>query len=66
MRHPTKVDSLAKLKLMNVPIGSILDVGVKTATYELLHAFPDKHHVLMEPIVEWNCLLYTSPSPRDS
>lgn len=54
MRHPMKIDSFTKLKAMNVPIGCILDVGVKTCTYELLSAFPDKHHVLMEPIVEWN------------
>lgn len=36
-----------------MPIGSVLDVGVKTCTYELVRCFPDKHHLLMEPIVEY-------------
>ena len=26
----------------------------KPVTYELLRVFPDRHHLLMEPIVEWN------------
>jgi FkbM family methyltransferase len=53
-RRPLKEDSFRKLIEMGVPIGSILDVGVKTATYELLRVFPDKFHLLMEPIAEWN------------
>ncbi|MEM0928868.1 MAG: FkbM family methyltransferase [Pseudomonadota bacterium] len=54
MRHPTKDDCFKTLKSIGAPIGTILDVGVKTCTYELLRAFPDHHHVLMEPIVEYN------------
>ncbi len=54
MRHPTKDDCFRTLKAIDVPIGSILDVGVKTCAYELRRAFPDLHHVLMEPIVEYN------------
>lgn len=53
-RRPLKEDSLRKLIQMDVPIGAVLDVGVKTATYELLRVFPDKFHLLMEPIAEWN------------
>lgn len=53
MRHPTKDDCFKKLREINVPIGSILDVGVKTCTYELVRCFPDKPHLLMEPIVEY-------------
>lgn len=53
MRHPTKDDCFIKLREMGAPVGSILDVGVKTCTYELLRAFPDLHHVLMEPISEY-------------
>lgn len=53
-RHPLKEHSFRKLIEIGVPIGDILDVGVKTATYELLRVFPDRRHLLMEPIVEWN------------
>lgn len=53
MRHPTKDACFAKLREIGVPIGSILDVGVKTCTFELLRGFPDRHHLLMEPIVEY-------------
>lgn len=53
MRHPTKDDCFAKLREIGAPVGTILDVGVKTCTYELLRGFPDLHHVLMEPIVEY-------------
>ncbi len=53
MRHPTKDDCFKKLREIGVPIGSILDVGVKTCTYELVRCFPDKPHLLMEPIVEY-------------
>ncbi len=53
MRHPTKDDCFKKLREIDAPIGTILDVGVKTCTYELLRGFPDKPHILMEPIVEY-------------
>lgn len=53
-RHPLKEHSFRKLIEIGVPIGDVLDVGVKTATYELLRVFPDRRHLLMEPIVEWN------------
>ena len=53
-RHPLKEDFFRKLIEIGMPIGDILDVGAKTATYELLRVFPDRRHLLMEPIVEWN------------
>lgn len=53
MRHPTKDDCFKKLIDINAPIGTILDVGVKTCTYELMRAFPNKQHILMEPIEEY-------------
>ena len=53
MRHPTKDDCFEGLRKLNAPIGCILDVGVKTCTYELRRCFPDKHHLLMEPIAEY-------------
>jgi FkbM family methyltransferase len=54
MRKPSKVESLARIKQMGLPIGTILDVGVQTSTPDLIQAFPDKKHILMEPLVEWN------------
>ena len=53
MRHPTKAHAIAKLKQMGVPVGTVLDVGILSATYELLTGYADKHQVLMEPIVEF-------------
>lgn len=54
MRHPTKTDCLRQLKSLGLPIGAILDIGVLSATPELIAAFSDHRHVLVEPIVEWN------------
>jgi len=54
MRQPLKLDSFAKLKAMGIPIESIIDVGILTGTGELMAAFGDRKHLLIEPIVEWN------------
>lgn len=54
MRHPTKTDCLIKLKDMGLPIGAVIDVGVLSSTPELITAFPDRKHLLIEPIIEWN------------
>lgn len=54
MRHPTKADSLERLKSMGLPIGAVIDVGVLSGTPDLMRAFPDKPHILFEPIAEWN------------
>lgn len=53
MRHPTKDSCLDVLRKIGAPIETILDVGVKTCTYELVRKFPDKPHILMEPIAEY-------------
>ena len=52
LRHPTKSDCLVQLHRMGVPMGDILDVGVHFCTPELMTAFKDHHHVLMEPVDE--------------
>jgi len=36
----------------NIPIETIIDVGVNTSTPELVTVFPDKHHLLFEPLQE--------------
>ena len=49
MRAPDKLQSL---KSRNIPIETIIDVSVKTSTPELIAVFPDKHHLLFEPVQE--------------
>jgi hypothetical protein len=52
MRAPDKLQSLMVLKSRNIPIETIIDVGVKTSTPELIALFPNKHHLLFEPVQE--------------
>jgi len=52
-RHPIKKHCFEKIKELGIPINAILDVGVLTGTPELMAAFPDKPHLLFEPIAEW-------------
>lgn len=52
-RRPNKIESFEKLKQMGVPVETVLDVGILTCTSELMRCFPDKPHILMEPIVEF-------------
>ena len=54
MRRPLKMESFNKIKSMEVPIETLLDIGILTGTGELMAAFKDKKHFLVEPIVEWN------------
>jgi FkbM family methyltransferase len=54
MRNPVKLEALKKLRAMNVPVGSVIDVGVNAATAELIEAYGDRRHLLIEPIAEWN------------
>jgi FkbM family methyltransferase len=54
MRRPLKTESLRKILSLGVPINTILDVGVLTGTAELMEVFRGQHHVLVEPIEEWN------------
>lgn len=53
LRVPTKADSLRLLKENKLPIDVILDVGVQRKTQDLIDAFPDKKHILFEPIEEF-------------
>lgn len=54
MRIPTKQDSLERFKKMGLPMETVLDVGVLNASPDLMKAYPDKLHLLFEPIIEWN------------
>lgn len=48
----TKTCSLAILKEAGLPVGTILDVGVRDQTEELRLAFPLHKHLLFEPVRE--------------
>lgn len=52
-RGPYKKQSLEILKARGVPIGTIIDVGVQHGTQELIKAFPDRKHLLFEPVSEF-------------
>lgn len=45
---PEKINTLVRLK-RNIPITSIVDVGIREATPELIKLFPEKKHYLFEP-----------------
>jgi len=46
---PTKLSVLSRLK-EQVPISSIIDVGVRECTSSLINVFPEKKHYLSEPV----------------
>jgi FkbM family methyltransferase len=52
-RRPLKADALELLKNLNVPVRTILDVGVMSCTVELLEIYNKVPHILMEPIEEF-------------
>jgi len=53
MRQATLTDSLRRIKQAEIPIDTILDVGVQQQTCPLRQEFPDKLHLLFEPIEMW-------------
>ncbi len=62
MRGPYKNQALELIKSRGIPVGTVLDVGVLNETAELMRAFPDKLHVLFEPIVEFGYQIHESYS----
>lgn len=61
---PSKPDALARLRSC-VPITSIVDVGVRECTSELIKAFPDKHHYLFEPVSSFHPQIKKHYTPID-
>jgi FkbM family methyltransferase len=53
MRWPDKTHALLVLRDRGFPIQTIIDVGVQHHTRELIRVFPDRKHVLFEPVVEY-------------
>lgn len=47
------LESLRLLRSLELPIDTILDVGVQHATPSLIEVFPDKRHILFEPIDDY-------------
>jgi FkbM family methyltransferase len=60
MRGPIKSQTLQLLRDRNVPVETVLDVGVQYCTAELLAAYPDHKHVLFEPVVEFHPAIHTN------
>jgi FkbM family methyltransferase len=54
MRVPTKRSALQTLRRFGLSVGTVLDVGVLTGTPELAEAWPDRQHILFEPIAEFH------------
>ena len=52
-RYPTKAHAFKVLKNMGFPVESVIDVGVLTCTADLMSAFPEVPHLLVEPIEEF-------------
>ena len=53
-RGPFKRQSLKVLVERQVPISTIIDIGVLSGTPELMEAFPKTRHILFEPVSEFH------------
>jgi FkbM family methyltransferase len=47
---PFKMDALQRIRMADIPVSEVVDVGVRELTQQLIAAFPDKHHRLFEPV----------------
>jgi FkbM family methyltransferase len=52
-RRPDKNQTLRLLRERGVPVETVIDVGVLHGTPELMAVWPDKRHVLFEPVAEF-------------
>ncbi len=52
-RKPRKVPALDALSRLMIPTRTVIDVGVQYGTPELMEVYPDKLHVLVEPVEEF-------------
>lgn len=53
-RGPSKADALNVLRVKGIQINSVIDVGVLDGTPDLMEAFPEVPHLLIEPIDDFN------------
>lgn len=49
-RLPSMIDGLSYIRRCGVPVDFVIDVGILSCTYPLIKVFPDKKHVLVEPV----------------
>jgi FkbM family methyltransferase len=52
-RAPLKRQTLAVLRQRQVPVATVIDVGVLDGTPELVETYPDRPHLLFEPVAEF-------------
>lgn len=52
-RSPDKNQTLRILRDRGVPVGTVIDVGVCHCTAELISVWPDRKHMLFEPVAEF-------------
>lgn len=53
LRGPDKNQSLRILRERGIPVGTVIDVGVCHCTPELMTVWPDRKHMLFEPVAEF-------------
>lgn len=52
--RPTKTESFLELIQKGIRITYVLDIGVQFGTKELMETFPNAHHILVEPAIEYH------------
>lgn len=57
-RAPDKCQSLRILRDRCVPVGTVIDVGVLHGTPELMQVWPDRRHILFEPVSEFSQIIH--------
>jgi FkbM family methyltransferase len=65
VRFPSKTNTLRYLRRAQVPVGTIIDVGVNEQTFELRDVFPDVRHILFEPTLECHDAIRTNYAHMD-
>ena len=53
MRSPTIISAVNQLMSEGIEVSTVLDVGAAKRTWALQEVFPDKKHILFEPMVEF-------------
>ena len=53
IRTPRTISSIEYMKDIGIEVNTVLDAGVGVCTDFLLKCYPDKKHILFEPLIEW-------------
>jgi FkbM family methyltransferase len=65
VRYPSKASMLGFLRRVEIPVGTVIDVGAHEETLELRQAFPELRHILFEPASEFHDALRKNYSGMD-